>query len=109
MGTENEVDTSRLNSYLDEIMEIIRKARVLISPEETVSPSIRWMIRGGRPAGDEEPFSWCWARVKDSEEVKPECEELVKVIEQSYEGYATLDGFKFSLSPDGRILRRLKV
>jgi len=109
MGSE--VDTSRvkLKQCIADARASLDAADLLLEEENPAYPGIRWMRKGGRFAGPNEPFAWYWARKRDSDEVKEETAELVRCITQSYEGNIIVGPYNYSLSPDGRILRRVRV
>ena len=106
--TKIQEDADILLSYLDEIEEIVKKARLRLGVTPDVV-GVDWRVKGGKIAPPDAVFAYAWVHLRDSDEVREEVEELVKSINDSYGGAVTLDKFVYSLSEDGRMLRRKMV
>ena len=69
---------------------------------------IRWRLPGGGECRPEEP--WCYAFVASREGVPwPEVEDMIELIDQSYDGEVIQEGYIISLSPGKRFVNRRKL
>ena len=101
----------KLESYLDELDEnLVRLRRFVASiinpePPELGLDQIHWYAKG-KPATSFDEYAYTYLRYKGLEQVRPENEPLLRVIEDSYNGEVEAGQFIYFLSADGAMLRR---